>query len=92
MFFIKNKCVIEIADIYLVYVHEGLKTESIINTGTEDERKSKRGRLANCDSLIQRMEHGYDTVIGENGNMLSGGERQRLSVAEPLCKKVRLFY
>ena len=37
----KNNCVIS----KLVYVHEGLKPESIINTGTEDERNSKRWEL-----------------------------------------------
>lgn len=43
-------------------------------------------RLANCDSFIRRMENGYDTRIGENGNKLSGGERQRLSVARAILK------
>ena len=28
-----------------------------------------------------RMEKGYDTPTGENGNLLSGGERQRISIA-----------
>ena len=37
----KNNCVIS----KLVYVHEGLKPESIINAGTEDERNSKRWEL-----------------------------------------------
>ena len=31
---------------------------------------------ANCDSFIRKMEKGYDTPTGENGNLLSGGERQ----------------
>ena len=43
-------------------------------------------RLANCDGFIRAMEHGYDTMIGENGNRLSGGERQRLSVARAILK------
>lgn len=37
----KNNCVIS----KLVYVHEGLKPESNINAGTEDERNSKRWEL-----------------------------------------------
>ena len=32
------------------------------------------------------MEKGYDTPIGENGNLLSGGERQRLSIARAILK------
>lgn len=43
-------------------------------------------REANCDSFIQVMPHGYDTPIGENGNLLSGGERQRLSIARAILK------
>ena len=43
-------------------------------------------REANCDSFIRKMEKGYDTPIGENGNLLSGGERQRLSIARAILK------
>lgn len=43
-------------------------------------------KQANCDSFIKKMEKGYDTSIGENGNLLSGGERQRLSIARALLK------
>ena len=41
---------------------------------------------ANCDGFIRKLEKGYDTPIGENGNMLSGGERQRLSIARAILK------
>lgn len=41
---------------------------------------------ANCDVFIRKMEKGYDTPIGENGNLLSGGERQRLSIARAILK------
>lgn len=51
-----------------------------------DSKIEEACRLANCDSFIQAMEQGYDTVIGENGNRLSGGERQRLSVARAILK------
>ena len=29
-------------------------------------------RAAGCDGFIQKLEHGYDTPIGENGAFLSG--------------------
>ena len=41
---------------------------------------------ANCDGFIRKLEKGYDTPIGENGNLLSGGERQRLSIARAILK------
>ncbi len=43
-------------------------------------------REANCDGFIRKMEKGYDTPTGENGNLLSGGERQRISIARAILK------
>lgn len=51
-----------------------------------DEEVEKACREANCDEFICKMEEGYDTPIGENGNLLSGGERQRLSIARAILK------
>lgn len=43
-------------------------------------------RRACCADFIDSLEKGYDTVIGEGGDMLSGGERQRLSIARAILK------
>ncbi|MDO5785240.1 MAG: ABC transporter ATP-binding protein [Eubacteriales bacterium] len=51
-----------------------------------DEEVEAACRAANCDSFIEKMEHGYDTEIGENGSLISGGERQRLSIARAILK------
>lgn len=44
-----------------------------------------------CYSLLQRAEHGINTVIGEGGLKLSGGERQRLSIARALLRQPRMM-
>lgn len=51
-----------------------------------DEEVEAACREANCDGFIRKMEKGYDTPTGENGNLLSGGERQRLSIARAILK------
>ena len=51
-----------------------------------DEEVYAAAKLANCDSIIEKMPDGYNTRIGENGCELSGGERQRISIARAFLK------
>lgn len=47
---------------------------------TEEEMRAAC-RMAEIDGLIQSLENGYDSIIGEGGSTLSAGERQRLGLA-----------
>ena len=51
-----------------------------------DEEVIHVAKLARCDEFVKNMPHGYQTIIGENGETLSGGERQRISIARALLK------
>jgi subfamily B ATP-binding cassette protein MsbA len=43
-------------------------------------------KRANAHEFIEKMDLGYDTVIGERGSRISGGQAQRLSIARALLK------
>lgn len=51
-----------------------------------DEEVLAAAKLAHCDEFAEKMPHGYQTMIGENGSALSGGERQRISIARAFLK------
>lgn len=51
-----------------------------------DEEVKEAAALANCEEFVEKLDQGYDTLIGENGANLSGGERQRLSIARAFLK------
>jgi len=46
-----------------------------------DEEVTAAARLAHADEFINRLQDGYQTVLGERGAGLSQGQRQLLSIA-----------
>lgn len=51
-----------------------------------DEEVIEAGKMAQCLSFVEKLENGWNTMIGENGCELSGGERQRISIARAFLK------
>jgi ATP-binding cassette subfamily B protein/subfamily B ATP-binding cassette protein MsbA len=46
---------------------------------------------ANAHDFIMRMPEGYQSLVGDRGNLLSGGEKQRISIARALFKNAPIL-
>ncbi len=56
-----------------------------------DEEIVAAAKLVNAHGFITRMEHGYDSDVGEGGGQLSTGEKQLVSFARAVLADPRIF-
>ena len=57
---------------------------------TREEMQAAMKAVA-ADSIPERMEHGYDSEVGEGGDLLSTGEKQLISFARAVLADPRIF-
>ena len=55
-----------------------------------DEIK-KACKFSAADEFINKLQNGYNTVVGENGVRLSGGQKQRISIARAILKEAPII-
>lgn len=48
-------------------------------------------KLANVDKIAEKLESGYNSLVGTNGSQLSGGEKQRIAIARSFIKKSNIL-
>ena len=61
------------------------------NTNITDEYVYKITQYLGIHVIIQNLQHGYDTIMSENGNNLSIGQRQLISFARALVRDPSLI-
>ncbi|MCL2700740.1 MAG: ABC transporter ATP-binding protein/permease [Phycisphaerae bacterium] len=56
-----------------------------------DDEVAAAARLVNAEEFILRLEHGYDTEVGQGGNRLSTGQKQLISFARAVLADPQIF-
>jgi len=76
-----------------VFLFDGTVEENIAygKPGSAIEEIKKSAKLAEADEFVNKLEFGYQTVVGERGQKLSGGQRQRLSIARSILRDPKIL-
>ncbi len=56
-----------------------------------DEEVQAAARLAHADTFIERLQDGYQTVLGERGSGLSQGQRQLIAIARAALAQPKIL-
>lgn len=48
-------------------------------------------KLAHVDKIAEKLDLGYESLVGTNGSQLSGGEKQRIAIARSFIKKTNIL-
>ncbi len=56
----------------------------------EQEKLERAAKQANALDFIEKLEQGFDTLVGERGSKLSGGQKQRIAIARAVYKDAKI--
>ena len=61
------------------------------NLDATDEDIMEAAKIVSVDSIIKKLEKGYDSHVGEGGDRLSTGEKQLISIARAILANPKIF-
>jgi ATP-binding cassette subfamily B protein len=56
-----------------------------------DEEIMEAAKIVSVDTIINKLEKGYDSHVGEGGDRLSTGEKQLISIARAILSNPKIF-
>ena len=75
------------------FLFSGTIRENIFQGDLVPSKKQQRSIIeaANCQTLIDRLPQGLDTILSEGGASISSGERQLISIARAFARNPQLI-
>lgn len=70
---------------------DSIKENIRLFSNYSDESVIESCKRSGIMGLINRLEDGIDSLVGENGNKLSGGEKQRIAIARALINETKIL-
>ncbi len=76
-----------------IYLFDGSVKDNICysHQNYNEHKMIESSMKAQAHDFIAELDNGYDTLIGERGQMLSVGQKQRLSIARAIYKDPSIF-
>ena len=76
-----------------IFLFDGTIRENICypNTDIDDSLLMEVAQSSQCLEFIEKLDDGFDTIVGERGQKLSVGQKQRIGIARALYKKPEIL-